>query len=150
MAGFKPSYRLLPTVGMKCVSWHLDTAGLFAASVADVAFAAAAISGRDLRVDGRRPDRRASACCATSPGRRPAPTCRRRSTTPRGGRGRQRPRPRHHAAPVLAAAFKAQATIHAYEAARALASEYERARDKLAKGVLELIETRLCDQRRCL
>ena len=41
VAGFKPSYRLLPTVGMKCVSWHLDTAGLFAASVADVAFAAA-------------------------------------------------------------------------------------------------------------
>ena len=55
VAGFKPSYRLLPTVGMKCVSWHLDTAGLFAASVADVAFAAAAISERDLRVDGRTP-----------------------------------------------------------------------------------------------
>ncbi len=55
VAGFKPSYRLLPTVGMKCVSWHLDTAGLFAASVADVAFAAAAISDRDLRVDGRTP-----------------------------------------------------------------------------------------------
>src|SRR4051812_18740651 len=55
VAGFKPSYRLLPSVGMKCVSWHLDTAGPFAASVADVAFAAAAISDRDLRVDGRKP-----------------------------------------------------------------------------------------------
>jgi Asp-tRNA(Asn)/Glu-tRNA(Gln) amidotransferase A subunit family amidase len=42
---------MLPTVGMKCFSWSLDTVGVFAAGVADVAFAAAAISGRDLRVD---------------------------------------------------------------------------------------------------
>ncbi len=51
VAGFKPSYRLIPMVGVKDVSWHLDTGGLFAASVADVAFAAAAITDRDLRVD---------------------------------------------------------------------------------------------------
>ncbi len=51
VAGFKPSFRLLPTVGVKCVSWSLDTVGLFAAGVADVAFAAAAMSGRDLWVD---------------------------------------------------------------------------------------------------
>ena len=55
VAGFKPSYRLLPTVGMKCFAWSLDTVGLFGAGVADVAFAAAALSGRDLRVDGKRP-----------------------------------------------------------------------------------------------
>src|SRR6185503_19828283 len=42
--------------------------------------------------------------------------------------------------PVLAAAFRAHGIIQAYEAARSLASEYERARDKLAKGVLELVE----------
>ncbi len=54
-AGYKPSYKLLPTIGMKCFSWSLDTVGLFAASVPDVAFAAAAISGRSLRVDGRPP-----------------------------------------------------------------------------------------------
>ena len=55
VAGYKPSFKLLPTVGMKCFSWSLDTVGLFAAGVADVAFAATAISGRDLRVDGRPP-----------------------------------------------------------------------------------------------
>src|SRR5262245_29181213 len=55
VAGFKPSFRLLPTVGMKCFSWSLDTVGLFAKGVADVAFAAAAITGRDLRVDERSP-----------------------------------------------------------------------------------------------
>ena len=51
IAGYKPSFKILPTVGLKCVSWHLDTAGLFAARIADIAFAAAAITGRDLRVD---------------------------------------------------------------------------------------------------
>src|SRR5881628_507819 len=29
VAAFKPSFRLLPTVGMKCFSWSLDTVGLF-------------------------------------------------------------------------------------------------------------------------
>jgi len=55
VVGFKPSYRLLPAVGMKCFSWSLDTVGLFAAGVADVAFAAGALTGRELRVDGRPP-----------------------------------------------------------------------------------------------
>jgi Asp-tRNA(Asn)/Glu-tRNA(Gln) amidotransferase A subunit family amidase len=53
IAGFKPSFRLLPTVGVKCFSWSLDTIGLFGAGVADVAYFAAALTGRDLRVDGR-------------------------------------------------------------------------------------------------
>ncbi len=51
VAGFKPSYRLIPLVGVKDVAWHLDTAGLFGAGIADVAFAAAEILQRDLRVD---------------------------------------------------------------------------------------------------
>lgn len=152
VAGFKPSFGLLPTVGIKCVSWHLDTAGFFAASVADVAFAAAVIAERDLRVDQRAP------------------------VSPRIGVLRQQPWPsastdmaaaldmaaRAASAamarvkdvllpPVLAAAFRAHATIHAYEAARALAPEYDRAKEALAqakkaqdplcKGTRELIET---------
>ena len=151
VAGFKPSYGLLPTVGIKCVSWALDTAGLFAASVADVAFAASIIAGRDLRVDQRAP------------------------VSPRIGVLRQQPWPsastdmtaaldmaaRAASAamarvkdvllpPVLSAAFRAHATIHAYEAARALAPEYDRAQEVLAsakkaqdpicKGTRELIE----------
>src|SRR6202795_4473127 len=28
IAGFKPSYRLIPTAGVKDVAWHLDTAGV--------------------------------------------------------------------------------------------------------------------------
>ena len=55
VAALKPSFRLIPTIGVKCVAWSLDTVGLFAASVADVAFATAAITGRDLRVDREAP-----------------------------------------------------------------------------------------------
>jgi Asp-tRNA(Asn)/Glu-tRNA(Gln) amidotransferase A subunit family amidase len=46
IAAIKPSYRLLPTVGVKCFSWTLDTVGLFAASVRDVAQGLAAITNR--------------------------------------------------------------------------------------------------------
>lgn len=51
VAALKPSYRLLPTVGVKTFSWHLDTIGLFAPHVADCAFVLAAITGREVRVD---------------------------------------------------------------------------------------------------
>lgn len=54
VAAIKPSYRLIPTVGVKCFSWTLDTVGLFAATVADCAVALAVVTGRaDLRIDGR-------------------------------------------------------------------------------------------------
>ena len=46
VAAIKPSYRLLPTVGVKCFSWTLDTVGLFAAGVEDLALALAAMTGR--------------------------------------------------------------------------------------------------------
>ncbi|MCJ2134862.1 amidase [Methylobacterium sp. J-026] len=45
-AAVKPSFRLIPTVGVKTYSWALDTVGLFAAGVADVAHALALITGR--------------------------------------------------------------------------------------------------------
>ena len=51
VSGYKPSFRLFPTVGLKHFSWSLDTIGFFAASAADVAFVAAACSGRDLEVN---------------------------------------------------------------------------------------------------
>ena len=48
VTGFKPSFGLLPTAGMKCFSWSLDTVGLFAPSVAEVAWFAQAVSGHAL------------------------------------------------------------------------------------------------------
>ena len=141
IAGFKPSYRLLPTVGMKCVSWHLDTAGLFASSVADVAFAAAAITGRDLRVDPARPASPRIAVLRDQPW--PAASNDMLAALDRAARAAAAGMARVkdiRLTPVLAGAFRAHTTIVNYEGARALASEYERGKEQLAKGVLELIE----------
>jgi Asp-tRNA(Asn)/Glu-tRNA(Gln) amidotransferase A subunit family amidase len=46
VAGIKPSFALLPTVGVKCYSWTLDTVGLFAAGVEDVAHGLSAMTNR--------------------------------------------------------------------------------------------------------
>src|SRR5712664_781287 len=46
VAAIKPTYRLLPTVGVKCFSWTLDTVGLFAASVQDLARGLSALTNR--------------------------------------------------------------------------------------------------------
>jgi Asp-tRNA(Asn)/Glu-tRNA(Gln) amidotransferase A subunit family amidase len=50
VAGYKPTFGMLSTVGMKCFSWSLDTVGLFAAGVSDVAYFAQVLSGRRLAV----------------------------------------------------------------------------------------------------
>jgi Asp-tRNA(Asn)/Glu-tRNA(Gln) amidotransferase A subunit family amidase len=50
VAGYKPTFGLLPTSGMKCFSWSFDTVGLFASGVRDVAHLAQALSGRRLAV----------------------------------------------------------------------------------------------------
>ena len=46
VAAIKPSYRLLQTEGVKCFAWSLDTVGLFASGVEDVATALAILTGR--------------------------------------------------------------------------------------------------------
>jgi Asp-tRNA(Asn)/Glu-tRNA(Gln) amidotransferase A subunit family amidase len=52
VAAIKPSYRLLPTIGVKCFSWKLDTVGLFAAGVNDLAYGLSAITGRPELLPG--------------------------------------------------------------------------------------------------
>ena len=46
VTAIKPSFRLLPTVGVKCYSWTLDTVGLFASGVEDLAHGLSAMTGR--------------------------------------------------------------------------------------------------------
>src|SRR4030081_477717 len=52
VAAIKPSYRLLPTVGVKCYSWTLDTVGLFAAAVKDLGCGLAAMTNRPELLPG--------------------------------------------------------------------------------------------------
>jgi Asp-tRNA(Asn)/Glu-tRNA(Gln) amidotransferase A subunit family amidase len=132
VAGFKPSYRLLPAIGMKCFSWSLDTVGLFAAGVADLAFAAAAITGRDLRVDARPPATATIAILRTehwqdaSAAMQDAITRAARAAEKSGAKLKDLELP-----PIFAAATRAQPIIQGYEAFRALAFEYDRHRGKL-------------------
>jgi Asp-tRNA(Asn)/Glu-tRNA(Gln) amidotransferase A subunit family amidase len=132
VAGFKPSYKMLPTVGMKCFSWSLDTVGLFAASVVDVAFAAAAVSGRDLAIDGPLPAPPTIALLRThlwdeASGPMQAAVERAAHAAERAGaRIRQLELP-----PILREAMKAHRTIQDYEAFRALAYEYDHHRDRI-------------------
>jgi Asp-tRNA(Asn)/Glu-tRNA(Gln) amidotransferase A subunit family amidase len=52
VAAIKPSFRLLPTVGVKCFSWTLDTVGLFAAGVEDLARGLSAMTSRPELLPG--------------------------------------------------------------------------------------------------
>lgn len=46
VAAIKPSFRMLPTVGVKCYSWALDTVGLFGARTEDLARGLLGMTGR--------------------------------------------------------------------------------------------------------
>jgi Asp-tRNA(Asn)/Glu-tRNA(Gln) amidotransferase A subunit family amidase len=133
VVGFKPSFRLLPTVGMKCFAWSLDTAGLFAAGVADAAFAAAAITGRDLRIDQRVPAAPSLALVRTqlwpqaSADMQAALERAARAAEAAGARVRELRLP-----PAFEAAMRAQVIIQDHEAYRALAYEFDQHQERLA------------------
>lgn len=136
IVGFKPSYRLLPTIGLKHFSWFLDTVGLFAPSVADVAFFAAALTGRPLRIDG-------SAYAAPRIGLLEVPdwSLADQSMTDavmRAAKGAERAGAKlvHFGRnAVLQQAWETHGNIQMYESARSLAFEYDRYRARLAPMV---------------
>jgi Asp-tRNA(Asn)/Glu-tRNA(Gln) amidotransferase A subunit family amidase len=132
VAAFKPSFRLIPMVGVKDVAWHLDTAGLFGAGVADVAFAAAAILQRELRVDGAAPAAPRIALARThlwshaSPAMQQAVESAAQLAQAAGASVAEL-----RLAPIVEDAYEAQFTIQDYENIRALAFEYERHRERI-------------------
>jgi len=132
VAGFKPSYRLIPLVGVKDVSWHLDTAGLFGAGVADVAFAAAAILQRDLRVDRGTPAApriglaRTHLWSQASVAMQRALETAARIAATAGANVTDLTLPA-----ILEEAYAAQFTIQDYETLRSLAFEYDRHREQI-------------------
>jgi Asp-tRNA(Asn)/Glu-tRNA(Gln) amidotransferase A subunit family amidase len=134
VAGFKPSYRMIPLVGVKDVAWHLDTAGLFGAGTADVAFAAAEILQRDLRVDRAAPTAPRIALARThlwpkaTPAMRNALETAARIAQAAGAKVTDVTLPKE-----LEDAYGAQFVIQDYETFRTLAFEYDRHRDLIGK-----------------
>jgi Asp-tRNA(Asn)/Glu-tRNA(Gln) amidotransferase A subunit family amidase len=141
VAGFKPSYRLIPTVGMKCFAWHLDTVGVFAAGVADVAFATGALAERDLRVDDKSPGApriavvRSHIWGEASEAMKGAIDTAARSAASAGARVSDIELP-----PIFAEAWRAHPTIQDFEAYRALAFEYDHYRETLGPLLRELLD----------
>ena len=140
VAGFKPSFRLLPTAGMKHFSVYLDTAGLFAAGVADVAYAAAAITGRALRVDGAAAAPRIALARTNVWGEASAAM---QTAVESAAKAAQRAgarlvEPDWPAA--LTDAYHAHAAIQNYEAFQTLAFEYDRHRDALSPILRDLLD----------
>jgi Asp-tRNA(Asn)/Glu-tRNA(Gln) amidotransferase A subunit family amidase len=142
IAGYKPSFGMLPTIGMKCLSWHLDTAGLFAAGVADVAFAGAAFSGRDLRVDRTPPAPPRIAVLRKHPWPSASEDMVAAIEVATRAAAANMARVCDLELPtVVTAAFEAHAIIQGYEAARSLAFEYDQNRDQLGKNLRAMIES---------
>jgi Asp-tRNA(Asn)/Glu-tRNA(Gln) amidotransferase A subunit family amidase len=133
VAAIKPSYRLLPTVGVKCYSWTLDTVGLFAAGVDDLALALAAMTSRPELAANRvtRPPRigvvtqqfAGSAEAASEAALRIAATAAERA----GAAVRALNLP-----DLVAEAWCIQPTIQDFEALQALAWEYRTHHDMIA------------------
>ncbi len=141
VTGFKPSYRLIPLVGVKDVAWHLDTAGLFGAGVADVAFAAAAILDRDLRVDGAPPSAPRIALVRTHLWERASAAMQNAvETTARIAQAAGAKVTDVTLPPPLEEAYAAQFIIQDYETFLAHAFEYDRHRGLIGKQLREQLD----------
>jgi len=134
VTGYKPTFRTLPTIGMKTFSWHLDTMGLFGARVRDVAFFAAALTGRDLDIGTEVAVAPRIAVIRTARAAEAAPECHAaldtaaRAAEQAGAHVREIDLPE-----ALEAAHEIHPIIQDYEAFLALADEYDTARDRLSR-----------------
>lgn len=141
VAAFKPSYKLLPTIGVKCYAWSLDTVGLYGAGVADVAFATAAMSGRDLRVDRAAPSAPRVALVRThiwadaSADMQNAVEQTARALEAAGASVKDVTLP-----PLLEDAWRAHKVIILHEAARSYAFEYDNKRDLLGPKTVAMLD----------
>jgi Asp-tRNA(Asn)/Glu-tRNA(Gln) amidotransferase A subunit family amidase len=133
VAGIKPSYRLLPSVGVKTYAWTLDTVGLFAAGAEDLAIALAAITARPeladhplpkpLRIGVVTQDFAGPVEAASDAALRIAAAAAEKA----GAEVRVLKLPE-----IFAEAWQAQAIIQDFEAHRALAWEYANHHDEIA------------------
>lgn len=141
VAALKPSFGLLPTVGMKGMAHTIDTAGLIAAGVADVAFALSAICGRDYRVDTTASGAprialvRTNAWTEASKGMQNAVETALRLAETAGARIEEIILPG-----VFEEASRIHATIQGYEAHHAMAFEYESYRNQISPVLRKAIE----------
>ena len=138
VAGYKPTFGLIPGHGAKPFSPSLDTIGVFAATVPDCAFFAAQLTGRPLETEAGAPPviglcrtaQWGSASAEMHAGVERAA----RAAADAGARVVDCELPQ-----VFSSAFDAHATIQDYEAARNLAWEWANHRDALSEKLRETL-----------
>src|SRR6185436_13780356 len=122
-------------------AWSLDTVGLYAAGVADVAFATAAMTGRDLRVDRAAPSAPRVAFMRThiwadaSTDMQNAVETTARAMETAGASVKDVALP-----PLLEDAWRAHKIIILHEAARSYAYEYDNKRELLGPKTVAMID----------
>jgi Asp-tRNA(Asn)/Glu-tRNA(Gln) amidotransferase A subunit family amidase len=133
VAAIKPSYRLLPTVGVKCYSWTLDTVGLFAAGVDDVARGLSAMTGRpELLLPAAIPTPRIGVVTQDFAGRPEASGEEALRIATRAVEKAGAPVRALDLPMIVAQAWSAQPVVQEFEAHRALAWEYRQHYDAMA------------------
>ena len=140
VVGYKPSFGWLPTSGLKCFSWSLDTVGLFARDVADAAWFAQALSGRALAVTAD-----VGPCVVGVPDGFPwgelSMSARRALALGRSALQATGIETRSCTLPPWAgAAFDAHAVIQGFEVWHCLSREFDLHRDRLSPVLLDCLE----------
>ena len=145
VVGFKPSFGVLPTAGMKCFSWSLDTAGLFARTVAEVAQFAQAVSGGMLAIGAARPAQQWTVGIGDSyPWGSVSASAAQALAQARAALERAGVRVVSIALPDWAEqAFRAHDGLQGWEAVRSLAHEMDRHADQLSPILREYLESSL-------
>lgn len=139
--GYKPTYGDVNTAGVKPAAWSLDTVGLFARNVPDVALLASVLSGREPGLDTALSTRPKIGICRTPqwdaalPDTVAALDLAKRRITDAGGDVGEVALP-----PQFDDLLDVQHTIMTYEAARALAFERDAHGELLSTGLRDLLD----------
>jgi Asp-tRNA(Asn)/Glu-tRNA(Gln) amidotransferase A subunit family amidase len=133
-AAIKPSFRLIPTVGVKSYAWTLDTVGLFGARIEDVAFGLELVSGRSMTRDA--PERPRIGIVTQDFAGRPEPAAERalERAAELLSRAGAEVRPADPP-PSFAEAWAAHPTIQDFEGRVSYSWEYEHHRDAIAPNL---------------
>ncbi|MEM8876421.1 MAG: amidase [Pseudomonadota bacterium] len=145
VAGYKPTFGLLPTTGVKPFSISLDTVGTFGATVPDAALLAEAITGRKLVPDTTAPDVlkrwRIGLCDDYMGSETHAEVAQALAST-----AETLAKQGADITPLLLPTIVQQAgeqhqTVQNFEAWRALASEYDHNREQMSPVLVETLES---------
>lgn len=138
--GYKPTYALLPTTGIKAISYCLDTVGLFTKTVADLGLITGALTGRPFGVPTGQAAPRIG-LCLTPQWQHAQPEVRELFARLGAEMSRAGAAVTDFKLPTpYEMAHDAQAIIWDYEVARCLTGEYALHRDKIREPLLGQIE----------